>query len=249
MFKIAICDDDIHFLDTFERILYKEFSDRGQAADIHKYASGKALIDHIEKGKQLYQIIFLDVEMPDVSGFQVAARLQEINTGFLLLFTTLMEHQSREGYLYGAYRYIFKNNLETEITEAVSSILKKLANSASGSENVTFKYRNSGVLDDLTIQKDNILYLKREKNRRVILKTVVSEYELLVKPLSEYGQMLDFANFYPLMRNFIVNFNHVQELDDDYFILTGGARVPLGIKREVKKVSRDKYLLFLQEHI
>lgn len=247
MLKIAICDDDTQFLELFERILATEFSIREQAVEIHMYDNGKSLIEHIEKGKQLYHIIFLDVEMPEVNGFQVAARLQEINTGFLLLFTTFIEHSSREGYRYGAYRYIFKNRLTDEINEAVSSILKKLNNLSNGLETITFKYRNSGVIEDLTVCKDDILFLKREKSRRVILKTIVSEYDLLVKPLTEYSSILNCANFYTIMRNFIVNFNHVQELDDEYFILTSGARVPLGIKREVKKASKDKYLLFLHE--
>lgn len=61
--------------------------------------------------------------------------------------------------------------------------------------------------------------------------------------------MMDCASFHLLMRNYIINFNHVYELDDDDFILTGGVRVPLGIKREVKKASLEKYLRFLEERI
>ncbi len=249
MITIAICDDDIVFLDFLERILVQTFINKNQRIEISKFDSGKALIDSIEKDKQFYKIIFLDVEMPVVNGFQVADRLKAVSADFYLLFTTYMEHQSREGYLYGAYRYIFKNHLESEIEEAVSSLLNRCADTCSNDETITFKYRNTSIFEDVTIKKNDILFLKREKNRRVIVKTITSEYELLTKPLSEYSNMLNGLNFYPVMRNYIVNFNHVRSLDEESFILTGGIHVPLGVKREVKNVSKNKYFSFLQEQL
>lgn len=249
MLRIAICDDDLNFLDNFAQILSASFADAGQQIKIFTFSDGKSLIEKMEKEKQFFDVIFLDVEMPVVHGFQVAGRLRELNTAFILVFTTYIEHQSREGYLYGAFRYIFKNNLETELSEAVSSILKRLGYSANGQEEVTFKCRTLGVLENLTLKKADIVYLKIEKTRRVVLKTVYSEYELLKKPLSEYAKLLDSSVFVLIMRNYLLNFNHVESIDTVSFILTGGLTVPLGVKREARKASMEKYLRFLEERI
>jgi len=247
--RIAICDDDLNFLDNFERMITKSFADAGQMIKVSAFSDGKSLIEKVEKEKQIFDIIFLDVDMPVVHGFQVAQRLRELNTAFLLLFTTYLEHQSREGYLYGAFRYVFKNNLEREITEAVSSIIKKLSNLADDQEEVTFKCRTLGVIENLTLKKTDIIFLKAEKTRRVTMKTVYSDYELLVKPLLEYAKLLNSSAFITIMRSYLLNFNHVESINADSFVLTGGLKVPLGVKREVRKASKEKYLKFLEERI
>lgn len=249
MIRIALCDDDRSFLDGFAPMITALFADAGLRITIFTFSDGKSLIEKVEKEKRIFDVIFLDVEMPVVHGFQVAQRLREISTAFILIFTTYIEHQSREGYLYGAFRYVFKNNLEAEIGEAVSGIMKKLGASASSQEEVTFKCRTSGVLENLTLKKADIVFLQAEKTRRVTLKTIYSEYELLIKPLSEYAKLLDPSVFVPIMRNYILNLNHVESIDAGSFVLTGGLTVPLGVKRETRNASMKKYLRFLEERI
>ncbi|MCL2343525.1 MAG: LytTR family DNA-binding domain-containing protein [Firmicutes bacterium] len=249
MLRIAICDDDLRFLDHFAQMLSEAFADAGQPTKISTFSDGKFLIETVEKEKRMFDVVFLDVEMPVIHGFQVAQRLRELNAACLLLFTTYMEHQSREGYRYGAFRYMFKNHLEAEIGEAVSGILKKLGIAAVERECVTFRCRTSGTLENLTLQKSDILFLQSEKTRRIALKTVCAEYELLTKPLSEYAKQLQPPVFMPIMRSYLLNFNHVEGIRDGFFVLTGGATVPLGVKREVRKSSVEKYLKFLEERV
>lgn len=249
MIRIAICDDDLIFLDNFARMISELFADRGKQIKVSTFSDGKSLIGKVEKEKQIFDIIFLDVNMPEFHGFQVAQRLRELSAAFILIFTTYVENQSREGYLYGAFRYIFKNNLEAEISEAISSIIKRLGNSVSEQEEITLKYRNSGVLENLTLKKADIVFLKAEKTRRIILKTIYSEYELLTKPLSEYAKLFNPSVFVLIMRGYLLNFNYVESIEADSFVLTGGLTVPLGIKREARKASMEKYLRFLEERI
>lgn len=249
MLRIAICDDDTAFINHFTRVLTTVFTDAGQQIRLSAFSDGKSLLEKVEKEKQIFDVVFLDVEMPMVNGFQVAQKLRELNAAFILVFTTYIEHQSREGYRYGAFRYVFKNNLEAEIGEAVSSILSKMNGSLSEHENITFKCRISGVLENLVLKKADILFLEKEKTRRIVLKTVCSEYELLVKPLSEYAEILTPPTFVPIMRCYLLNFNHVESINAGSFVLTGGLIVPLGVKREARKASMEKYLSFLEGRI
>jgi len=46
-----------------------------------------------------------------------------------------------------------------------------------------------------------------------------------------------------------LNCNHVVSIDVDFFVLTGGLMVPLGVKRKVREASMEKYLKFLEERI
>ena len=249
MLRIAICDDDLCFLDNFAGMITTSFAELGQQIDTFTFSNGKSLVEKVEKEKQIFDVIFLDVNMPLVQGFQVAQRLRELNQAFILLFVTYVENQSREGYLYGAFRYIFKNNLEIETVEAVSAIMKRLNILSGDQEAVTFKCRTLGVIESLTLKKSDIIYLKVDKTRRVSMKTVCSDYELLVKPLMEYTKILNSSSFVPIMRSYLLNLNHVESINADAFVLTGGLTVPLGVKREVKNASKEKYLKFLEERI
>lgn len=249
MLKIAICDDDGLFLETFAPKVAHSFANLGQPVEVSTFSDGAALIEKMEKKKEIFDIVFLDVDMPTINGFQVAQRLRELPFGFFLLFTTYLESQSREGYLYGAFRYVFKNNLDTEIQEAAAAIVKKLGQYSADQEQVHFKCRNLGVLENLTVRKSDIIYLKSGYARRIDLYTVHASYSLLVKPLVEYIEILHSSAFVPIMRSFIVNFNHVDHIEGDYFILTGGVKIPLGIKREARKASMEKYFSFLQERV
>ena len=249
MIRIAVCDDDIKFLDSFSRELCASFENAGQPVQISAYRDGKTLIEAIEKVKQIFDVVFLDVQMPAVDGFQTAARLRELSMGFILVFTTYMENQSREGYRYGAFRYIFKNNLAAELAEATPAILKKLGAAAEEGGEITLKCRTLGVFENLTLRKDDILFLKAEKTRRVTLRTALSEYELPGKPLSEYAKLLGESVFVPIMRNYLLNLNRVERIDADAFVLTGGLEVPLGVKQAVRKASLEKYLRFLEERM
>jgi len=248
MLRVAVCDDDLDFLKSFPTLVVRLFADAGLPVQVSTFSNGKSLIEKVEKEKRIFDIVFLDVEMPHVRGFQVAQRLRELSTSFILIFTTYIESQSREGYVYGAFRYVFKNSLEAETAEAVASITKLLDNSVLDQE-VSFRYRNSSVLDDLTLKKQDIIYLELEKTRRVTLMTVHAQYDLLVKPLSEYAKKLTPPDFMPIMRNYLLNFNHVEGIQDGSFMLTGGLSIPLGTKREVRKASMEKYLRFLEERL
>ena len=249
MLRIAICDDDLSFLDNFARMITTSFVGAGQQINVFTFSDGKSLIEKVEKEKQIFDVVFLDVNMPLVQGFQVAQRLRELDKAFILLFVTYIENQSREGYLYGALRYIFKKNLEAEVSEAVSAIMKRLCNLADDQEEVTFKCRALGVIENLTLKKADIIFLKAEKTRRVTMKTVYSDYEFLVKSLAEYAKLLNSPAFVFIMRSYLLNFNHVESINADSFVLTGGLKVPLGVKREVRNASREKYLKFLEERI
>lgn len=249
MLKIAICDDDIKFVKRFTTFLSNALKNRDLKAKITTYSGGKDLIEKIEKEYCFFDVIFLDIEMPEIDGFQVAHRLREIDQSFILIFITYMENQSRKGYFYEAFRYIFKNSLEVEIEEALDSILNKLGKKQAEEELVTLKHRVLGVLEDLTLRKSDIIYLKVEKSRRVTLRTLYAEYNLSIKSLAEYAQLLSPSIFVPIMRSYLVNFTHVEGTNTDSFLLTGGITIPLGVKKNSKKDSLAKYMKFLRERV
>jgi DNA-binding LytR/AlgR family response regulator len=244
MIKLAICDDENFYLERLKSLTHKAFTEHGQNININLFDNGRSLLDELEKNLKRFDIIFLDVDMPELSGFQIAKRIQEIDAACLLVFVTNMEQHACEGYKYSAFRYIYKSNLSTEIPNMVSAALEKLKFIENENMPLIFKYRDAGGFEVLEISASDILYLKIEKTRRVTMRTIYSEYDLLVKPLSEYQETLD--SFVLLTRNYLLNFNHVTDMNNEYFILSNGEKIPLGFAPETKKASKEKYLQYLK---
>lgn len=67
--KIAVCDDDRPVRETLFRLIRKQAPE----ADIVEYQSGEELIH----AKENFNIYFLDIEMGNVSGMEIARRIRE----------------------------------------------------------------------------------------------------------------------------------------------------------------------------
>lgn len=80
MLKIALCDDEPVTLDLLKNEIDALLQAQNLEYQIASYASGLSLLqDFSAKG---FDVLFLDIDMPDVSGFQVAEALQDSASQF-----------------------------------------------------------------------------------------------------------------------------------------------------------------------
>ncbi len=250
MIRISICDDDIEFLEILEKKIIVHLSGCNYKYRIDKFFSGKDLIEEIEKNGLKYDIIFLDIGMPDVSGIEVARRLNSIlKSKFILIFTTCLENEWSEGYRCEAFRFILKKRLDLDMEEAMPSILSKYSAGLQKENFVVFKYKYEGEYLSLNMEIQNILYLFKGKNRRILLETTKGRYELLVKPLSYYQEIINDDCFSIFVRNYLINMNKIQDYRKGSFILVNNTKIPLGASKKSQQISKNRYLQFLSERI
>ena len=79
MIKAILVDDEVHCLDTLSIIL-KEYCPEVQILD--KCRSAKAALEAIEKLQP--SLVFLDIEMPAMNGFEMLEQLPQID--FAIVF-------------------------------------------------------------------------------------------------------------------------------------------------------------------
>ena len=97
--NIAICDDEPVFL----KKLYKKLTDmKIPDCRIHEFTSGKELLKLYVKG--MYEVVILDVEMPDLNGLQTAERIRQIDKSVIISFLTNYAEFAVHGYDVGAFR-------------------------------------------------------------------------------------------------------------------------------------------------
>ena len=248
MFKIVLCDDDSSFLNFFETLLKSKFSLHNLEILIEKFVSGKDLIENIEKDKKTYDIIFLDIDMPELNGLLIADKLRQLDKNFILLFTTNMENAAIQGYHYNTFRFILKENLESSIDEAIRSIVSKFL-SNNDNDIVELKYKHRDSLDLISIRQRDIIYFST-KERRIFLKTISGDYELLVYPLKDYEAILgNSENFIIVNRSYLVNFDHVLDIVGENLLLTDNISIPMGYSKTSRAAVRKKYMLYIKEKI
>ena len=113
--KIAVVDDEPLWQQKTVDVIEKKYG--LDAPHIDRYSSGRELLDR----NTYYDILFMDIEMEGLDGFETAKRYQKQYEYAKIAMLTSHTELSRRGYVVNAFRYIDKACMEAEITEAISA--------------------------------------------------------------------------------------------------------------------------------
>ena len=226
MLKFAVCDDQKADLDLVADKIREYYADE---CEIYKYEDGESLLE--DSLTQSFDVLFLDIVMPGMDGMKLAAKIREENQNVKIVFVTNKEELAYMGYLYEAFRFVRKSNLECELWEAAES-LKKYFDSAN--EYLEFKIPRGGI----TMAIKEIQYIEA-KDHTIIL---VSNYEERVcGTLKEYESKLCKKGFIRIHKAYLVNLRYIYSIQKDCVKLVGGKELPLSRNRvnETKKKLQE----------
>src|SRR5262245_4662518 len=115
MTKAILVDDETHCLDTLS-ILLDEYCP--EVKIVGKCRSAKAALEAIEKSKP--SLVFLDIEMPAMNGFEMLERFEEIP--FAIIFTTSYDQYAIKAIRFSALDYLLKPIDPKELIVAVHKV-------------------------------------------------------------------------------------------------------------------------------
>ena len=124
MLNIAVVDDDKPFLSMYSKFISESFSKKIFSANINVYASGTDLIDSLAVKE--FDIVFMDIDMPGISGIDLAAELRKNNKNVSIIFVSAQPHFVFATIRFTPYRFIRKNNLKVETLEVVDSYCSEI---------------------------------------------------------------------------------------------------------------------------
>ena len=127
MYYIALCDDNIEFLNLLSDMLETEFgeivSPKYKIA-FEKFNSGRSLLDFAKNQK--ISVLFLDIDMPEMTGFDVAKVLGNENKDMLIIFVSAYDNFVYESFDYSPFQFIRKSRLPDDLKKIVTRINDKL---------------------------------------------------------------------------------------------------------------------------
>ena len=115
MYHTIIIDDDQLARHVLRRILEQNFSEIEILGEANTVASGLLLINELEP-----DLVFLDIEMPDGTGFSLLEKLKKVN--FKVVFTTSYSDYAITAFKYSAFDYIVKPVLIENVRSTISRI-------------------------------------------------------------------------------------------------------------------------------
>lgn len=240
-FKALIVEDNAFMAAVLQDLLQlhsKEISVLGVAN------SGKKALEMIVATKP--NVVFLDIELPDMTGFELLNQLPEIN--FKTIFTTAHSHYAIKAFRFNALDYLVKPIKEEELKEA----LKRLENSSNNIQEIKTALDNlkTNKVDEqkliLTTQQGTlrfslkqITHIESERNYSFI-HLIKGNKVLSSKNLAYFEDILEDKGFFRSHRSFLVNKLHINSLKEDIFVLNNGVEIP--ISRRKKSEANEWFL-------
>ena len=89
MLKIAVCDDNRELLEKVEKDLLEYESTRNMPIMVHTYISAVDLLEEVKKTN--YDVLLLDIIMPNFTGMQAAHEIRQFNEEIKIIFLTCYE--------------------------------------------------------------------------------------------------------------------------------------------------------------
>ncbi|MDR0347098.1 MAG: LytTR family DNA-binding domain-containing protein [Coriobacteriales bacterium] len=226
--RIALCEDAAVDTDLLTALI--DMSKIPYRLDA--FTSGEALLEVFTKEK--YDLIFLDVYMAELTGVQTAERIRDIDTQVVIVFTTTSDDFTREGYRLNAYKYLLKPVVEEDVVDALElATLKR-----DKAQGATLAIVTDNV--PVVIPLNDIIFVE-SSNRRSLIYTTGETYATTLT-IDALEKLLPSPRFLRSHRSYIVNLDHVEDLEED-FIMDNGDIAYVAVKNHRKiKHAYDDYL-------
>jgi len=105
MNAIALVEDDEKAVAICKSYLSRYQKETGESFKLFRFSDGAAFL----KGyKSIYDVVFMDIEMPNLDGLEASKRLRSIDSFVPLVFMTNMAQYAIKGYEVNALDYIVK---------------------------------------------------------------------------------------------------------------------------------------------
>jgi two-component system LytT family response regulator len=165
-------------------------------------------------------LIFLDINMPGISGMQLA---QSLSSAPMIIFTTAYSHYAVESYNVGAVDYLLKPIIFERFLTAVDKAIKagSLQNSSDNDETV---YLKSGP-QTYPVKRRDILYLEKDGNYMTVH---LKDKRILIREnMSGVFDLVPAADFIRVHKSYVVSIRHIG-LIEIHQLTINGEKIPIG---------------------
>ena len=231
MYHVAIVEDEAEFATQLQDLLKQYQKENDVPIKVSVFSDGAEILKDYQP---LYDIILLDIEMPEVNGMDAAEQIRKMDSNVVLMFITNMATYAIRGYEVGALDFVMKPinyyTFSMKFTRAIKRAKQK---------------EQQQILIGLSdgVKKFGIhqIYYVEVQNRMLHYHTDEGEY-VMRGTMSSVEQMLAPYPFVKCNHWYIVNLMHVSEVRNNIAIVGGH-------ELEISRRNRTAFLKALTEYV
>lgn len=177
-------------------------------------------------------LIFLDINMPGISGLQFIEKLQ---LKPYIVFTTAYSEYAIDSYDFEAVDYLLKPIEFDRFYRSINKVkkLKQLNSIQQDSLLSKFLFVKDGY-KQIKICIEDILFIQGEGN---YLNIVTNKEKVMARMTFQYLlEKLPHNLFFRVHNSYVINFSHIQKIEDNQVFMQD-AKIPIGIKYKEKLFS------------
>lgn len=216
--RVAICDDENIQLSMTKASLERAYKSLDLVIDT--YTSGAKLLNATDSID--YDLIILDIEMPEMNGIETAKKLRKIGEETAIVFLTSHVEYALEGYEVNALRYLTK----PANTEKLSEIITYLVEQKKKDKRVLL--RNSEDVEMVCVAD---IYYMEAQDQMIRVVTDKGEYRNRYN-LGDYERELSAEGFFRIHRGYLVNLGHVRRMSRREIVMEDGVSLPISRVKE-----------------
>ena len=218
---ILICDDDAAFGTRMAEYVAAYFAARSILVQTAVCTSAGQALETPEL--ELYQLAFLDVDMPGVNGMALGRQLKQKCPGLKLVYVSAYLEFALEGYTVNAYRYLLKRDIVHTLPSCLDDLLAELTD-----QRKTLTVHHNRTATEIPL--DQIYYLESD-----------------LRQIADLPQMLYENGFLQVSRSDVVNMKYVCGIRSYKMTLKNG--VELSISRPGYAAIRSAYLEWKGQYV
>lgn len=236
--QIAICDDEEFFVEDISVTVINCMKERNCLFTIEKYRDARKLVESVANGEKKYDLLFLDIDMPEMSGVEAAEALRRAGYDGIICFVTSHDQYAFMAYGVEALGYIMKPARFREVDKLVEKALIQIFYQFDAKEAEKLFLEISLQSGKRILRMENILYLEKRRNQCVI--HMEGGEVVCYETLKSLYERLNQQQFCYCHQGFVVNFEKIKEVQPTVIYLGDGVEVPLS--RKYYKGLRERHM-------
>jgi two-component system, LytTR family, response regulator len=250
MLKAIIVDDEPYCCETLTTLL-EEYCPEVVVTGIYNNGrDAKAAIL-----QQSPDLVFLDVEMPKMNGFEMLEQLPPVN--FEIIFTTSYDQYALKAIRFSAIDYLLKPIDQEELVKAVQKVIQRSQKPIAQQLEILLQkiHHPSKPISKMAmptmeglqmIQVDQIISCESDSNYTILHRKGKTK-KVVSTTLKEIEELLEDHSFIRVHRCYLVNINEIEKYvkgEGGYLVMSDGSSIDVSRSRKeslLQKLLPSKY--------
>ena len=233
--NIAICDDEKGACLVIEELVRKADSD----AEISVFTNPDELLN----AEDLFDLVFLDIQMDEMTGIDAAKRLRTRETQPEIVFISAVQEYVFDAFDVEAFHYLIKPVDPAKFAKVYDRVKMRIADK----KKILLETEEAAILSvksktrQYSLKMTDVLYVENQL-KKLLIHTKEETIDL-------YGAMKDIEaqtgdGFFRCHRGYLVNLGHIKSYSKDEILLDNGERIMIAKERYPEFIKA--YMHFLR---